>query len=272
MTTLTMAVTVEAAAAGLPARAKIVVTDTGTPFITLATVVRLDPSGALVPVRTDNGAPLTLVTSGTTRVGTIYDYETPYGQAVSYSTTQRPGTVSSAVTVNETRATLIHPGVPARSVYITLVKGSFDEEEEDVSAGVFKPIGRRNAVVITDGRRKAPSGEFIVETTTSAERTALRELLADAFPLLLNVPPSLGIDVDTSYVHIGTLRRARPSDVGSSLLRHWKLPFQVVDMPVGGAQSVWTYASVVTAIPTYASLLANTTTYPTYADMQAPTN
>lgn len=267
MATLTVTATVELS--NVPPRVRLDVVDSGTPSITAAIVTRLDPSGEAVALRTEDGGPLTLTTSGSTRVGTLFDYEMPYGQAVTYSTMQDPSNASAAVTVDEARVWLIHPGIPSRSVPIELMRGSFDDEEEDVDAGVFFPQGRRNAVVFTDGKRKAPSGTLIVSTDSSVERLALQSLLSDAFPLLLNVPPSVGIDVDTAYVHIGRLRRARPSDVGMELLRNWVLPFQVVEMPAGGSQSQWTWATLQAASPTWADVLAN---YPTWADVQAPTN
>lgn len=267
MATLTITATVEPG--HVPPRVKLSLVDSGEPPINSVTVTRTDPSGVVVNVRTENGEPLALVASGATRVATVYDYEMPYGQPVTYSTVQKPLVTTGEVTVAEERVWLVHPGVPARSVPIELMKGSFDDEEEDVLAGVFFPLGRRNAVVISDGKRKAPAGTLIVGTETPAERRALGELLADAFPLLLNVPPLVGIDVDTCYIHVGRLRRARPSDVGTDPHRNWVLPFQVVDMPVGGAQSLRTYQDV---LDEHASFQAVLDAYPTFADLQAPTS
>jgi hypothetical protein len=74
-----------------PPRVRLNVTDTGTtPSLFAATVTRLDPDGQVVPVRTADGNPLTLLhKSGTTRVGLLYDYEMPYGAPVTYSTWRR---------------------------------------------------------------------------------------------------------------------------------------------------------------------------------------
>lgn len=267
MATLSVVATVELG--NVPPRVKLVVTDTGTPAITSVTVTRTDSSGNVVPVRTDDGAPLALVTSGGNWVGTVYDYEMPYGQAVTYSTLQQPGTSTAPVTVDEDEIWLVHPGIPDRSMPITLMKGANDEEEEDVNAGVFYPLGRREAVVISDGKRKAPSSELIVGTETPAEAQALKDLLSDAFPLLLNVPPLTGVGLDTAYIFVGGLRRRRQSDIGSAPQRVWSLPYRVVAMPVGGSQSQWTFQDVLDQYPTFQDVLD---AFPTFADLQAPTN
>ena len=251
-----------------PQRVRIDVEAAPSTGVAAVTVTRTDPSGRVLPVRTEDGQPLQLVVSETIRVGTVYDYEAPYGQPVVYSTVSQPTVLSEPVTVHEDRVWLIHPGIPARSVPIELMRGSFDEEEEDVAGAVFYALGRRNGVVFTDGRRKAPAGTLIVGTETAAESRALGELLADAFPLLLNVPPLLGIEVDTNYVHLGRLRRVRPSDVGSDPQRNWMLPFQVVEMPVGGTQSQRTFQNVLDESETFQQVLD---AYATFADLQAPT-
>lgn len=252
----------------VPQRVRIDVVAAASTGINSVTVTRTDPSGRVLPVRTEDGEPLQLVVSEATRTGTVYDYEMPYGQAVVYSTTSQPTVLSEPVTVDEDRVWLIHPGIPARSLPIELMRGSFDEEEEDVAGTVFYPMGRSNGVPFTDGKRKAPTGTMILGTESPAERVALQELLADAFPLLLNVPPVTGIDVDTEYVHIGRLRRTRPSDIGTDPTRNWVLPFQVVDMPVGGSQSSRTWDDVLAEHETWQAVLDS---YATWADLQAPT-
>jgi hypothetical protein len=232
------------------------------------TPTRTDQNGLVTPLRTSNGAPLTLVTSGSNRVGTVYDYEMPYGLPVTYSTTLQPTNKSASVTVNDTRVWLINPGVPDRSMPITLWRGTNEEEAADVLAGIFKPLGRRDAVVISDGKRKAPSSELIVGTDTEAEAQQLEDLLSDASTVLLNVPPSLGLGMDTQYIFISTLRRRRLSDVGTAPQRVWTLPYQVVTLPVGGSQSQWTWADVLATSPTWQDLLTN---YGTWANVQSPT-
>ena len=252
----------------VPQRVRVDVVAAASTGLASVTVTRTDPSGRVLPVRTEDGRALQLVVSESVRQGTVYDYEMPYGQPVVYSTASQPTVQSEPVTVVEDRIWLIHPGIPARSLPVELMRGSFDDEEEDVAGTVFFPMGRRNGVAFTDGRRKAPAGTLIIGTETPAEKRALDELLADAFPLLLNVPPLTGIDVDTNYMHLGRLRRVRPSDIGTDPARNWQLPFQVVDMPIGGSQSARTYAQVLDEHLTYQAVL---TAYATFADLQAPT-
>lgn len=263
MTTVTVVPTVELG--NTPPRVKLDVTDTGSPNLFAATVTRLDPDGVWREVRTTDGNPLTLSTSGSNRVGLLYDYEAPFGTPVSYSTLQSPTVISSEVTVAETRVWLIHPGVPALSMPIEARAGSFEEEEWDVQQAVFRPMGRKYPVVQTDGQRKAPSSSVTVAIETLAALAALRALVDDASVLLLNIPASLNFGVATCYIAVGAIRNRRPSDIGSDPYRSVDLPYQVVDQPVGGSQSQRTLADLLV----YSTLAALPVAYPTFSALLA---
>ena len=256
MSTVTVVPTVDSASA--PQRVQLAVTDSGTPALFATTVTRLDPDGVWRNVRTTDGNPLTLTTSGSNRVGTLSDYEAPYGTPVKFSTIESPATQSSPVTVNETRVWLIDPGVPALSVPISVA--SFGTVTRPVQRGVFHPMGRGYAVVQTDGRRDAPESVVEVRTDTLPELAALRALLSGAGALLLNVPASLNWGVDTCYVSIGDVEEARLVDYAAEPKRYVSLPYVVVDMPIGGSQSSRTYADLF-AFTTYAALSAGYGTY-----------
>lgn len=261
MSTVSVVATVELS--NVPPRIKLDVTDTGTPNLFTATVTRLDPDGVNRPVRTPDGNPLTLVTSGANRVGTVYDYEAPYGAPVSYSTQESPGTVSASVTVNESRVWLVPPGVPSLAMPITVA--DFGNQTRKVQRGVFYPMGREFPVVQTDGRRKAPEGTLQVKTSTLVELSSLLALVADTSVLLLNVPASLQYGVGTSYISIGDVEEVRLVDYAVEQRRYVNLPYQVVDRPVGGTQAARTLADLMV----FPSLAALNAAYPTLAALQA---
>lgn len=244
-----------------PPRVQVTVTDTGSsPAITSATVTRTDNSGVTSVVRTSDGAPLPLVTSGSNRVGTVYDYTAPYGVPVTYSTSEQPANTSAAVSVNATDVWLVHVGVPDRSLIIDLRAASNAKESRAVNAGVFYPMGRRNAVVISDGQRKGRTSSLVVATDTSDEFDAIDALVDDAGVLLLNVPTALGLGIKTDYIFVQDVDYARLTDVGSVPNRDIVMPYVVVDAPVGGTQAQWSWADVVAKYATWQQVInANAT-------------
>jgi hypothetical protein len=248
-----------------PPRMRLNVADTRTTPASLVTVLRINPDGTTAPVRTPDGGPLALTVSGTSRTGLLYDYEAPYGVAVSYTTAEASGTVSAAVTVDAAQVWLVHPGLPSVSMPLELLVGSLDEETWDVQQGVFWPMGREFPIVHTDGRRKAPAGSVTAQITSVEELRYLRALTADTSTLLLNIPAYLDFGVDTRYIAVGPVKVRRPSSIGSDPLRAVDLPFQVVDRPVGGTQAQRTLASF-TVYPTLAALSA---AYPDLAALAA---
>jgi hypothetical protein len=85
VSTVTVVATVETATT--PQRVRLDVTDVGAPNLFTTTVTRLNPDGRVVPVRTLDGNPLTLTTSGANRIGLLYDYEMPTRKASEYTLT-----------------------------------------------------------------------------------------------------------------------------------------------------------------------------------------
>jgi hypothetical protein len=252
----------------LPPRVQVTVTDTGTsPAITAATVTRTDNSGRTTIVRTTDGGPLPLVTSGSNRVGTVYDYEAPYGVPVTYSTSEQPANTSGAVTLSATKVWLVHVGIPDRSVPITVAE--FGNRSRQVARGVFYPMGRSTPVVITDGSRKSYEGSLTLLTLTDAERVAIDDLISDAGVLLMNVPADRGWGVDTQYVSLGDSQEERVVNFAGQPARRWRLPYVVVDAPVGGTQAQYTWADVITTYATWQDVISANATW---AAVQAPTS
>ena len=263
MSVVTVTATLEAS--NVPPRVRLDVVDNGSPYYFATTVTRLNPDGTTSAVRTQDGNPLQLVTSGSNRTGLLYDYEAPFGYAVSYSTMETPGTVSASVTVPETNVWLIHPGIPSLSMPVTLAPGTLQQTVYPVHQGVFYPMGRTNPVVQTDGARKGGQSSLVVITQSLSEAASVRDLVADAGILLLNVPPDPGTGVDAQYIAVADVTISRGTDTGIDGLRIVSMPFVVVDRPAGGSQSQRTLADLFV----YPNLAALMTAYPTFADLLA---
>lgn len=260
----TIAATVEAS--NVPPRVRLNITDTGTPAVSSVTVTRLDPSGRTETVRTSDGNPLTLTTSGTSRIGTLYDYEMPLGASVTYSTTQNPASTATA-TVSSVQSWLIDVGVPSRSMVIRI--GEMTSRSRSVSRGVFQPLGRRNSVVVTDGARKGYEGTLSLVTVTDDERRQVEALIEQAGVVLFNPAAGSQWGLDAMHLSFGDVEESRVTRVLAHPARRWSLPYIQVDPPIGGSQAQWTYANITAQYATYTALMAGE---PTYADVLAPTN
>jgi hypothetical protein len=227
---------------------------------TSTVVTRLDPDGVTRTVRTTDGADLPI--SGGTAL--VYDYEMPYGQTVNYSSEESPATVSADVTVDEDQVWLVHPGVPDRSLPITVQ--ALDARQRKVQRGVYYPLGGKYAIVHTDGQRKSSEYTLSLYTATDDDRAALDELFDDAGVLLLNIPAGKGWGISWEYVAVGDVTESRPFRVASLPDRIWSLPVVVVDQPVGGTQSQRTWTDVVADYSTWSQVKAH---YPTWAALLA---
>lgn len=260
MSTVTVVPTVEPSTGPEdPPRVRLDVTDTGSPAVTSTVVTRLDPDGRAVPVRTTDGGPLSLAGGP----ALLYDYGSPFGAPVRYSTLESPATVSSEVTVDELNVWLIHPGVPALSRPI--LAAGITGRTRRVQRGIHYPLGGLYPVVQTDGQRKAPEYTLTIRTTTATDREAIDTLLEDAGVLLLNVPAGLQWGITAEYVSAGDTVEDRLYAYGPEQRRTWQLPLLVVDRPEGGTQAERTLADLV-EYPTLADLAA---AYPTLLQLAA---
>lgn len=241
-----------------PPRMQLVVTATTEKS---ATVTRLNGDGSTVPVRTSDGGPLT-ITGGT---ATFFDYEMPFGVAVSYSSLESPASISSQVAVTVSKVWLIHPGVPGLSMPINLMPGTLQDETYAVKQGVFVVQGRTNPVVISDGSRKGPQSQLVVVTETVDEKVELQALISDVSALLLNIPAGMATGFDTQYIQIDTVKASRFTEVVIDGWRSFTLPFFVVDRPAGGSQAQRSYVDLLQ----FASYQALQAAYPSYTALLA---
>jgi len=258
--TVTVVATTEGS--NVPPRVRLDVTDIGGTNSTV-TVVRLNPDGRTVPVRTPDGNPLILTTSGLNKVGLIYDYEMPYGSAVQYSTLEDPASSSGEVTVDSDRPLLVHPGVPELSQRIVIAAVS--PRVQKMNRSVLYPMGRATPIVQTDGIRKAAEYTLTLYTGTDDERLDLQSLLSDGSPLLLNIPAANPWGLPTEYLSVGDVTENRVVEFLGEPARKWEMPVTVIARPSGGSQSQRVYVDLL-EYPTYAALMA---AYPTYLDVLA---
>lgn len=243
----------------VPPRVRLNIADTRTTKATAVTVTRIDPDGSVSTVKTADGNPLTLTVSGSSNVGLLYDYLMPLGSGITYSTAEAPGTTSAEVIVGSEVVWLVHPGLPAISMPITVA--SLGARTYPTMRGVHRPMGRASAVVVTDGTRKAAEYDLSIYTADDGEREALSALLADSQALLLNVPSSKGWGVTHEFISIGDVTETRVSRVAPISDRIWSMSVTVVDQPVGGTQAERTYVDVLADFSTYAAVRTNYANY-----------
>jgi hypothetical protein len=249
----TYTLTATAQTATTPPSVRLVLGVSGTGQPSKVTVQRIDADGITRPVRTPYGS--TLPISGGT--GLVYDYEYPYGTSVTYTLAEAP-TTTAAFTMTITRPWLTHVGVPSRSVTFTTARGGgVLAEGYDVQQVALPILGSSYPLVISGGARMAPTITVPVLLKTTAEQVALRALLADASPLLLNAP--VGYGLTTAYVTVGKVDSSWQSPIVSDSYRVANLPCQVVGRPGGPAQAPVTWAMVAAKYGTWASIPAGKT-------------
>lgn len=227
---------------------------TDTPAVPTVTLSRIDPDGRTRLVRTPDGETLTLASN----TGSVVDYEPWYGQTATYKVTEGNAPTTDAM-VDAADVWLNHLGVPSRSMPVELRIGSLDDETWDIEQAVYSPLLRPSPIIITGGARQSAASTLIVTISTATDLAGLKSLLADGSPLLLNVPPSLGIGLGTAYIQIGKVSVARPTGVGGDPLRAVSLPFQVVDRPAGGTRAAITWADVAAQYAKWSDIPAGTT-------------
>ena len=124
-----------------------------------------------------------------------YDYEAPYGTAVTYQVvifsagTTVASATSSSTTVSETSPWLVHPGDPDLSVELVGLRQIGARKRpspKPSSASSDAPTQSSPPTVAATSKAHSRSAPAPL-----AEITALVDLVADGTPLLLNVPASL---------------------------------------------------------------------------------
>lgn len=242
--------------------------------VTAALVQRVHADGTAWPIRAgavgDGNVPI-LSTTGVGWVG--YDHEVPLDAPVTYqaTSTQAVGTTvtSSAITaISGGVAWLTHPIKPALGGRVVVR----DDTDRTLTArrGVHQIIGRADPVAVWDVRA-SDAGGLIVQTSTAADITNLRALLADGAPLLYRTPSTWG--GEWLYLAVGDVGLQRLDGLtATDVLRRWPLPYVAVSRPSGVSQGAVgvTYADVPVAYATYTALAAGEATYADLAIKPGP--
>lgn len=226
-----------------------------------ATIVRNDPDGRRVPVR--DAEPLVL--DGDPVV--IEDIEVPLDAEVTYTATATEDATtldSDPVTVaSGGRVWLKHPGRPLLNITVTPAEPP--ERKYDLDATVMPVQGRRYPIVLTGGRRQAAQSALALRTATLGEADALRALLDDGSPLLLQAPA--GFDIGSVWIQPLGLNEKWIMRYLPDTKRLWTLEYVTVDRPAGMSMNAiigswrWWKAQ-------YESWAAARVDYPTWADAE----
>lgn len=237
------------------------------PGVRSALITRLDADGTSSPVR--NAEPLLLNTRAV-----LFDHEAPLDTTFSYRVTPADDTSVSwdtdAVTLTSGGLSwLKHVFRPAlnRAVHIFAIP----DRALGARRGVARPIDRADPIVVYQSRATDAGSVVLQSDGTWAENTAIRALLADGAPLLLQQTSTLGegnlyISVDTAGLSL------LDPEVGWLFQRNITLPFDVLARPAGKAAGPAgiTYADVPVAYLTYAHLAAGEATYTDLATRPGP--
>jgi len=218
-------------------------------------VTRVLPSGQTAPVR----GGLTVLSGGT---GHTWDYEPPHGVPVSYRVASL-GLASGRVTLDYDRPSLMDPFRPATFWRLEphhLQAAALADREWASQASRLRPLNRAGSIHVSTGSRAPAADQLLLWTVGTAEHRHLLDLLRNDSPLLLNVPPSLGWDVETEYISPGTLTRSRGArPLAGAGRRGWSLPYEVTDRPVGDFRALWTLAEIAQDFDTLGDLAATYT-------------
>jgi hypothetical protein len=201
------------------------------PQLGFATVARVSRDGVVANVRDAEPAELDAENKW---VG--FDYEPPLDIPFYYfaTSTAAPGeTVLSAeiLLASGGRTWLRHPGRPALSTQLTLVRGP--ALSRPIETGVFNVQGRSRAIAVT-ARRQSERGTLEIDAATEAENLAIVALIEDGATLLLTTPAGAGLP-GNMYVVLGEATEERYTGYGFEPSRRWSIPFIVVDRPEGPA-------------------------------------
>lgn len=191
-----------------------------------------------------------------------------YGQRTSVEETSAP------VTLTPADGWLVHPASPALSFRLAAAGGaagirSIGEIRNASKATIHEILGSSTPVTTTNGTRGADVTSMVIAINTYTEEVALKALLQDEIPLLVNIPPALGASFDYGFYQVGDTSRGRLEQMPNLALRDYVLPLVQVQSPiVTQANTGWSWAALAVAFPTWAAVLA---AYETWADVATNT-
>lgn len=180
---------------------------------------------------------------------------------------------SGDVTLTPADGWLVHPASPGLSFPLAASGAagirSIGEIRNASKATVHEILGSSTPVTTTNGNRGADVTSMVVAIDSYAEEVALKALLEDETPLLVNIPPSLGASFDYGFYQVGDTSRGRLEQMPELALRDYVLPLTQVQSPiVTQTNTGWSWAALAVAFPTWAAVLA---AYETWADVATDT-
>lgn len=192
------------------------------------------------------------------------DYHAPFRQMVTYTVETDAGlsAPSAPVYVQSTVTWLIHASGPALSVQVTKLIGPAAPYTYADRSQRFQVLGRRLPVTRTDYPRGGTNGQVIVKCETPQDRAAVKALLADNGPVLINTPFTAD-DIGWMWVQPGELTISNPGGYREFPFRYATIPFIEVDPPDADQAPVWTFDQVAAAFATFDDVTA------AYADFRA---
>lgn len=222
-------------------------------------VVRVHEDGSRWPVLLENGARL----GGGSWAG--FDYHAPFNQLITY-VAQAAGfeSAQSVVTelVNDSTTWLIHASDPSLSLIPDKVREIGDLTYAS-DAEQFDVYGSQYPVTVSSGFRKAAASTLTV-VVAAGSVAAVRALLADSGPILVNTPADDGWDVTWLWVQPGAVTISNPANMTAYPWRRVSFPFQHIGAPDIDVTPVWTCDDVVA---TYATCNAVVAAYSTCTNL-----
>lgn len=227
------------------------------PDVRTALVTRLDADGTTSPVR--NAEPLLLNTAAV-----LYDHEAPLDRACIYRISPADDASvywdTGPLTPTSTTCWLKHPFKPALNRPVRISR--LGPRVLPARRGVARPIDRPDPIVVYQTRGTDVGSVVISTDGTWAENDAIRTILSDGAPLLLQQPAILGeaqiyISVDSAGLELPD------AELGWLFLRNFTVPFDVISRPPGTAAAPMglSYADVAATYLTYEHMAAAKATY-----------
>lgn len=234
----------------------VAVTVTASPVVsTPVTVYRVHEDGTQYPV---------IAVAGNDRLfgGTWVevDRHAPFNQAITYRavTSTQEGT-SPAWEVTSSDTWLVHPSDPDLAVMAGFVI-DFGDRQIASPATRIDILGSARPIHLTDSPRPLESGAVSVWCDTAAQTMALRALLSDGGPLLLNTPTDIG----WLWIQPGAVAIKNPAPHRRLPGRQVSFPFEGTRAPDVDTEATWTYDDVTGLALNYTGLAV---IYDTYVDM-----
>ena len=207
-------------------------------YDTLA-IQRTNPDGSVVTIRSANY----IAVNSDTWAG--YDLEAPLGASCTYTAIAQLHNADGSVSQTSVQSSAViiptQNGVgwlkdltqSALNTQVTIQ--AMGDVKRPGRENVYAIVGRKNAVVISD-LRGGREGVVTIMTTGTADRNAVKTLLASGNVLFLQATPTDGFD--DLYFAAGDVTVKRPSPDSTDPTRLWEIAFTEVDSPSGQLTSL----------------------------------